>query len=92
LIKQYQALLGSEEVELIFEDDAILEIARKATEVNDRAENIGARRLHTIMTQILDDIMYNAPDGRKKIIVNAEHVKNSLDAIVTDEDLSRYIL
>ncbi len=92
LIKQYQALLGSEEVELIFEDEAILEIAKKATEVNDRAENIGARRLHTIMTQILDDIMFSAPDGRKKIVVNAEHVKNSLDAIVTDEDLSRYIL
>jgi ATP-dependent HslUV protease ATP-binding subunit HslU len=92
LIKQYQALLGSEEVELVFEEDAIHEIAAKATEVNDKTENIGARRLHTIMTQILDDIMFNAPDGRKKIVVNAQHVKDSLDAIVTDDDLSRYIL
>lgn len=92
LIKQYQALLGSEEVELIFEEDAIHEIAKKATEVNDKTENIGARRLHTIMTQILDDIMFNAPGDQKKIIVNAQHVKDSLDAIVTDDDLSRYIL
>ncbi|MEA2078009.1 MAG: AAA family ATPase, partial [Candidatus Marinimicrobia bacterium] len=92
LIKQYQALLGSEEVELVFEEDAIHEIAEKATEVNDKTENIGARRLHTIMTQILDDIMFNAPDGRKKIVVTAKHVKDSLDAIVTDDDLSRYIL
>ncbi len=92
LIKQYQALLGSEEVELVFEEDAIHEIAAKATEVNDKTENIGARRLHTIMTQILDDIMFNAPDGRKKIVVNEQHVKDSLEAIVTDDDLSRYIL
>ncbi|MCD6337239.1 MAG: ATP-dependent protease ATPase subunit HslU [Candidatus Marinimicrobia bacterium] len=92
LIKQYQALLGSEEVELVFDKDAILEIAKKATEVNDKTENIGARRLHTIMTQILDDIMFNAPDGRKKIVINAQHVKDSLEAIVTDDDLSRYIL
>ncbi len=92
LIKQYQALLGSEEVELIFEEEAIHEIAKKATEVNDKTENIGARRLHTIMTQILDDIMFNAPDGRKKIVVNAQHVKDSLEFIITDDDLSRYIL
>jgi ATP-dependent HslUV protease ATP-binding subunit HslU len=92
LIKQYQALLGAEDVELIFEEEAIREIAQKATEVNDKTENIGARRLHTIMTQILDDIMFNAPDGRKKIIVNAEHVNNSLQDIITDDDLSRYIL
>jgi ATP-dependent HslUV protease ATP-binding subunit HslU len=92
LIKQYQALLASENVELVFDDDAIREIAAKATEVNDKAENIGARRLHTIMTQILDDIMFNAPNGKKKIVVTAEHVKKSLEAIVTDDDLSRYIL
>lgn len=92
LIKQYQALLASENVKLIFDDDAILEIAAKATEVNDKAENIGARRLHTIMTQILDDIMFNAPDDRKKIVISADHVRTSLEAIVTNEDLSRYIL
>jgi len=92
LIKQYQALLRSENVNLVFEKDAIREIAKKATEVNDKTENIGARRLHTIMTQILDDIMYNAPDGRDKIVISAKKVKDSLESIVTDDDLSRYIL
>ena len=92
LIKQYQALLGAEEVDLVFEKNAIREIAIKATEVNDKTENIGARRLHTIMTQILDDIMFNAPDDRKKIVITAEHVQQSLEAIVMDDDLSRYIL
>jgi len=92
LIKQYQALLAAEDVKLIFEDEAIHEIAEKATAVNDKAENIGARRLHTIMTQILDEIMFNAPNEQKKIVVNAEHVNKALEAIVTDDDLSRYIL
>ncbi|MDZ7822466.1 MAG: ATP-dependent protease ATPase subunit HslU [Candidatus Marinimicrobia bacterium] len=92
LIKQYQALLHSEDVDLVFEKTAIREIAQKATEVNDKTENIGARRLHTIMTQILDDIMYNAPDERKKIVITPENVRESLESIVTDDDLSRYIL
>lgn len=92
LIKQYQALMKSEDVDLSFEPEAIREIARKATEVNEKTENIGARRLHTIMTQILDDIMFNAPGGSKKIVITAERVRESLDAIVTDDDLSRYIL
>ncbi|MDZ7796639.1 MAG: ATP-dependent protease ATPase subunit HslU [Candidatus Marinimicrobia bacterium] len=92
LIKQYQALLRSENVDLVFEKAAIGEIAQKATEVNDKTENIGARRLHTIMTQILDDIMYNAPDGRNKIIITPELVRESLESIVMDDDLSRYIL
>lgn len=92
LIKQYQALMKSEGVELVFENNAIREIAKKATEVNDKTENIGARRLHTIMTQILDDIMFNAPNGEKKIVISAKQVRDSLDAIVTDDDLSRYIL
>ncbi len=92
LIKQYQALLKSEDVELIFEPDAIHEIAIKATEVNDKTENIGARRLHTIMTRILDDIMFNAPNGKKKIIITEKHVRESLESIVMDDDLSRYIL
>jgi ATP-dependent HslUV protease ATP-binding subunit HslU len=92
LIKQYQALLGAEDVELVFDKDAIREVAVKATEVNDKTENIGARRLHTIMTQILDDIMFNAPDGRKKIVITAGHVRESLESIVSDDDLSRYIL
>ncbi len=92
LIKQYQALLHSEDVDLVFEKAAIREIAQKATDVNDKTENIGARRLHTIMTQILDDIMYNAPDDRKKIVITPENVRESLESIVTDDDLSRYIL
>ncbi|MFO7841010.1 MAG: ATP-dependent protease ATPase subunit HslU [Fidelibacterota bacterium] len=92
LIKQYQALLRSENVNLVFEKAAIGEIAQKATEVNDKTENIGARRLHTIMTQILDDIMFNAPDGRNKIVITPELVRESLESIVMDDDLSRYIL
>ncbi|MBN2780948.1 MAG: ATP-dependent protease ATPase subunit HslU [Candidatus Marinimicrobia bacterium] len=92
LIKQYQALLDAEDVELVFEEDAIREIALKATEVNDKTENIGARRLHTIMTRILDDIMFNAPDGRKKIVITPQCVKDALESIVMNDDLSRYIL
>lgn len=92
LIKQYQALLASEDVELVFNEEAIYQIAENATEVNDKTENIGARRLHTIMTQILDEIMFSAPDGRKKIVITADDVKKSLQNIITDDDLSRYIL
>ncbi len=92
LIKQYKALLRSEGLDLVFEEDAIYEIAKNATEVNDKAENIGARRLHTIMTQILDEIMFTAPDGPKKIVISSDDVRKSLKDIITDDDLSRYIL
>ncbi len=92
LIKQYQALLLTEGVELIVKEDALRAIAEKATEVNEKTENIGARRLHTIMTRILDDVMFNAPDTTKKIILDEKMVHENIDDIVTDVDMSRYIL
>jgi len=93
LIKQYKALLITENVEMEFTEDGICEIARIATSVNTKAENIGARRLHTIMTTLLEELLFNAPEmKKKKIVINAKEVKKKLDAIVKDEDLSRYIL
>ena len=92
LLKQYKALLASDGVELNMNDDTIEAIAEKATEVNEKTENIGARRLHTIMTHLLDDIMFDAPDTDKFIDISADMVEESLGDIVEDEDLSRYIL
>lgn len=93
LVKQYTALLRSEDIELKFTKPAIKEIAKTAYEVNMRTENIGARRLHTIMTYLLDDILYNAPDvENKKIVITDKYVRESLKGVVEDEDLSRYIL
>jgi ATP-dependent HslUV protease ATP-binding subunit HslU len=93
LIKQYVALLETEGVILAFKKDAIEEIARIASEVNERTENIGARRLHTVMTALLEDILFEAPDNKvKKIEINAARVRDTLKDIVADEDLSRYIL
>ncbi len=93
LITQYKALLATEEVDLVFEEDAIEEIARIAYEVNSRAENIGARRLHTVMEKLLSDISFNAPDLRGQTIrITREYVRETLSEILKDEDLSRYIL
>jgi ATP-dependent HslUV protease ATP-binding subunit HslU len=93
LIKQYVALLETEGVQLVFKKDAIEEIARIASEVNERTENIGARRLHTVMTALLEDILFEAPDNKvKKIEITAARVRDTLKDIVADEDLSRYIL
>jgi len=93
LIKQYTALLETEEVKLTFTEDAIAEIARIATLVNTKAENIGARRLHTIMSTLLEDILFNVPEmGASEIKIDASTVRKKLDAIVQDEDLSKYIL
>ncbi|GLI33485.1 ATP-dependent protease ATPase subunit HslU [Desulforhabdus amnigena] len=93
LIVQYKSLLETEEVKLIFQDDAIEEIASIAYEVNSRTENIGARRLHTIMERLLSDISFNAPDLKgQEIPVTKEYVRETLQEIVKDEDLSRYIL
>jgi len=93
LIKQYKALMKTEGVELKFTKSAINEIAKIAYDVNMKTENIGARRLHTVMTYLLDDILFNAPDmSQKKIAIDDKYVKNTLKAIVADEDLSRYIL
>jgi len=93
LIKQYVALLKTENVELKFSDDGINEIANIASEVNSTVENIGARRLHTIIERILDDISFTATDrSGEKIIINAAYVKKNLDDLVKDTDLSKFIL
>ncbi len=93
LVKQYTALLKTEGIELKLSKCAIKEISGIAYDVNMRTENIGARRLHTIMTYLLDDILFNAPDmSEKKITITDEFVRNTLKDIVADEDLSRYIL
>ncbi len=93
LIKQYIALLATEGLDISFTDDAIREIAKIANLVNERTENIGARRLHTVMTILLEDIMFKMPDLKtKKVKVTKQMVENTLKDIVEDEDLSRYIL
>jgi len=93
LIKQYKALLNADGVEVTFEKSGIQEIARIAAEVNRRTENIGARRLHTVMTTLLEELMFKAPDAdTKKVKVNKKLVADTLKSIVDDEDLSRYIL
>ncbi|MEE9615174.1 MAG: ATP-dependent protease ATPase subunit HslU, partial [Thermodesulfobacteriota bacterium] len=93
LLKQSIALLETEGVELVFTDDAVEEIAAIATKVNDSMENIGARRLHTVMERVLDDISFNAPDMKeKKLVVDSGYVMERLSEILKDEDLSRYIL
>ena len=93
LIKQYVALLATEGVTVEFTDDSITEIARVAADVNAQMENIGARRLHTVMERLLDDLSFDAPDLEDKTRkIDAAYVREKLDDIVKDEDLSRYIL
>ena len=93
LILQYMAMLRTEGVDLVFEDDAISEIARIAEDVNTRTENIGARRLHTLMEKLLEDALFDAPDlPAEKLVIDAAFVTNKLADILKDEDLSRYIL
>lgn len=94
LLKQYNALLETEGVKLDFSKDGIKEIARIATEVNEQVENIGARRLHTILTTLLDEILFDVPDKipSDKVKIDAKFVKEKLEKIVKDRDLSKYIL
>ncbi len=93
LIKQYVALLGTEGVKIVFTEDAIDEIAGIAEKVNDMNENIGARRLHTVMEKVMEDISFSAPDiKKKKITIDRKYVQKQLKDIVEDEDLSRFIL
>ncbi len=94
LLKQYNALLETEGVKLEFTNDGIKEIARIASEVNEQVENIGARRLHTILTTLLDEILFNVPDKipTSTVKINAKFVKQKLDSIVKDRDLSKFIL
>jgi ATP-dependent HslUV protease ATP-binding subunit HslU len=94
LIKQYAALLATEDVTLDFRDDGIRAIARIASEVNAAVENIGARRLHTIMTTLLDDVLFGAPDTVKNatVVIDQKLVDDKLAGVVKNRDLSRYIL
>jgi ATP-dependent HslUV protease ATP-binding subunit HslU len=93
LTKQYTALLATEKVTLDIREDAVAEIARIATLVNARMENIGARRLHTIMERVLDDLAFSAPDlGATTVPITAAYVRERLEGILKDEDLSQYVL
>jgi len=93
LLLQYLALLKTEGVDVVFEDEAVDEIARIAEEVNNMTENIGARRLHTVMECLLEDILFDAPDmEEKRIVIDRKYVEERLKDIKDDEDLSRYIL
>jgi ATP-dependent HslUV protease ATP-binding subunit HslU len=93
LIKQYTALLETESVKLEFKEDSIAEIAEMATLINERTENIGARRLYTMMEKLLDEISFDAPDSSgKNMVIDARYVREKLKDFVEDEDLSRYIL
>jgi len=93
LITQYEALLETEGIMLVFEESAILEIARLADSVNERMENIGARRLHTVMEKLLEEISFNAPDMEsKKVVIDQDYVTDKLKDILEDQNLSRYIL
>jgi ATP-dependent HslUV protease ATP-binding subunit HslU len=93
LVRQYTALLATEGVDVQFRDEAVEELARIAAEVNERMENIGARRLHTVMERLLDEVSFEASELRgQRIVVDAAYVKARLEGIAQDEDLSRYIL
>ena len=93
LITQYTALMATEHVTLRFTDDAVGEIARIAATVNERTENIGARRLHTVLERLLEDLSFDAPEGgAREVVIDGPEVRGKLDKILTDEDLSRYIL
>ncbi len=93
LIRQYTALLKTEGITVRFRDDAVNRIAAIAEEVNDTTENIGARRLYTLMERLLEDILFDAPDmGEQQILIDDAHVDNKLSDIKDDQDLSRYIL
>ena len=93
LLKQYAALLATEGVRLHFSDDAVAEIAKLAQTVNERTQNIGARRLHTILERLLDEVSFGASEmGATDVQVDAAYVQKRLGDIIHDEDLSRYIL
>ena len=93
LIKQYKALLKTEDVDLEFTEDGIEMLAKLSAEINSSVENIGARRLHTIIEKVLDDISFNASDrGGEKVLINKEYVQKNLGDLVKDTDLSKFIL
>ena len=93
LLKQYTELLKTEGISLTFSNDAIDQIANISVEINDRNENIGARRLHTVLEKIIEDISFSAPDLKDKdVLIDSDYVNDKLKDIVKDRDLSKYIL
>ena len=93
LLKQYRALLATEGIDLDFTEDAVDSVASFSMSVNERTENIGARRLHTIMEKVLDELSFEAPElSQKKWTIDAEYVEKMLAHIANDDDLSQYIL
>ncbi len=93
MTKQYEALLATEGVELVFEDDAVETLAEFAFQVNQTTQNIGARRLYTIMERLLEELSFEAPEmGAARVAINAAYVRQRLDEVTQDEDLSRFIL
>ena len=93
LVRQYKALLETEDVEVEFKEDGVRAIAEIAAEVNERTDDIGARRLHTVMEKLLEEVSFEAPDlAAAHLVVDEEFVRVRLGALVRDEDLSRYIL
>jgi ATP-dependent HslUV protease ATP-binding subunit HslU len=93
LVKQYVALMATEGIQLTFTSDAVAEIARIAAEVNERTENIGARRLHTVLERLLDQVSFDAPEmAGRPVSIDAAYVRERLEEILKDQDLSRYIL
>jgi ATP-dependent HslUV protease ATP-binding subunit HslU len=93
LTKQYQALVAAEEAQLEFTDDGIRELARVAALANERMENIGARRLHTVMSTLMEEVLFELPNyPEKRIVMDAARVRERLAAVVNDDDLRKYIL
>ena len=93
LTRQYQALLETEGVQIEFTDDGIRRMAEIAFQVNERTENIGARRLHTVMEKLLEEVSFDAGKvGLEKVLVHAAYVNEKLGEVAADEDLSRYVL
>jgi ATP-dependent HslUV protease ATP-binding subunit HslU len=93
LTRQYSALLATDGVKLEFTDDGIAELARTAADVNQRTENIGARRLHTVLERLLEEVSFDAPDtGANHVVIDAAYVRAKLAKIAGDQDLARYIL
>jgi ATP-dependent HslUV protease ATP-binding subunit HslU len=93
LVRQYKALLATEGVSIEFADDGVRTIAEIAASVNERTENIGARRLHTVIEKLLDEVSFEAPDrGGTSLTIDEHFVRSHLGNLVEDEDLSRYIL
>ena len=93
LIKQYKALIGTEGIELEFAEEAIDRLAQLACDVNEQNENIGARRLHTLLEKLLEELSFHAPDmEEKQVLVDTEYVNKALEDIVVNHDLSQFIL